>query len=239
MPIETHEPASTTPSALDIIAEMNQTEMSNDVSLRFADGRESLATSLDAASLQREWMETARRLFFEPAAVIRINTHLGTSLFPMLLDVGCLDLTASQKVVVDDRGRERFATKLWASFEDNPFEDGMDHPAEGIIAETLRSAKGQRVLEWLGTFSTDASQPSFAASVLRCLGRHGSVGTVPWRVGLVRDGLTMDSVEIRDAAVQAAESWGDTDLLDVLGLHSEPEPWLRQYIVDVIDDLAG
>ena len=239
MPIEVHAPTSTTPNLLDAFGEMNQSEMSNDTSFWFADGKESLAASLDAASLQKQWLDVAGHLLFEPAAVIQMHTPLGRSLFPMLLDVGCLDLTASQKVVVDDRGRERFATKLWASFEDNPFEDGMDHPAEGIIAEALRSAKGQRVLEWLGTFSTDASQPSFAASVLRCLGRHGSVGTVPWRVGLVRDGLTMDSVEIRDAAVQAAESWGDTDLLDVLGLHSEPEPWLRQYIVDVIDDLAG
>ena len=34
--------------------------------------------------------------------------------------------------------------------------------------------------------------------------------------GLVRDGLAMDSVEIRDAAIQAAESWGDSELLDVL-----------------------
>ena len=239
MPIETYAPASTTPSILDMNAEMNQTETSDDISVWFVDGRESLAASLDAASLQREWMEAARHLFLEPAAVIHIHAPLRTNLFPVLLDVGCLDLTASQKVVVDDRGRERFATKLWASFEDNPFEDGMDHPAEGIIAEALRSAKDQRVLEWLRTFCTDASQPSFAASVLRCLARYDHAGTASWRVGLVRDGLAIDSVEIRDAAVQAAESWGDADLLDVLGLHSEPEPWLRQYISDVIDDLVG
>ena len=56
---------------------------------------------------------------------------------------------------------------------------------------------------------------------------------------LVRDGLAMDSVEIRDAAIQAAESWGDSELLDVLRSHSETEPWLQQYILDVIDDLAG
>ncbi len=134
---------------------------------------------------------------------------------------------------------ERLADKLWAALEDRPIEDGMDHPTEEIIAEALQSAKDQQVLDWLRAFCTDASQPSFAASVLRCLGRHDSAGTVSWRVGLVRGGLAADDIEIRDAAVQAAESWGDSDLLDVLRPHSEPEPWLRQYISDVINDLAG
>ena len=119
-----------------------------------------------------------------------------------------------------------------------PLEDGMQHPAEEIIADELESRKSQRVLEWLRDFCMDASQPSFAASVLRCLARQDNVGTVAWRVGLVREGLAMQSVEIRDAAVQATETWGDSNLLEVLRSHTEKEPWLRQYISDVIDDLA-
>ena len=149
------------------------------------------------------------------------------------------DLAERQKTVIVDPGQERLAAKLRVSFEDEAVEDGMYHPAEKIIAEALLSAKDQPLLDWLRAFCTDASQPSFAASALRCLGRHDSLGTVSWRVGLVRDGLAIDDVEIRDAAVQAAESWGDSDFLEVLKLHSEPEPWLRQYILDVIDDLAG
>ena len=152
MPIETHAPASTTPSLLDIIEQMNQAETPDDFSVWFADGRESLAASLDAALLQREWMEEAGRLFFEPATVIRIHSHLGTNMFPVLLDVSCLDLTTSQEAVVDDRGQQRLASKLRASFEENPFEDGMGHSAEGIIAEALRSVSNQQVLDWLRGF---------------------------------------------------------------------------------------
>ena len=148
-------------------------------------------------------------------------------------------LPEAQETVVDDRDQQRLASQLWTSFELDSVEDGMEHQAEGIIAEALRSAKDQRVLDWFKAFCTDASQPSFTASVLRCLSRISSVGTVSWRVALVRDGLAMDSVEIRDAAIQAAESWGDSELLDVLRSHSETEPWLQQYILDVIDDLAG
>ena len=47
----------------------------------------------------------------------------------------------------------------------------------------------------------------------------------------------MDDVEMRDAAVQAAESWGGREVVDVLMSHDEPEPWLRECIPEIIDDL--
>ena len=132
----------------------------------------------------------------------------------------------------------RLANKLHAAFETEPLEDGMHHKAEDIIGQALQSGKDQHILEWLRDFSLDTAQPVFAASVLRCLGRQEHLGTSSWRSELVRDVLALDDVEIRDAAVQAAELWGDSDILPVLKSHSEPEPWLRDYICDVIDDLG-
>ena len=144
-----------------------------------------------------------------------------------------------QERVAGYGGQKQLAAKLQASFEENPVEDGMEHSAEVIIAGALAAARGSQVLSWFREFCADASQPSFAASVLRCLGRCERVGTVTWRVGLVRDGLAMNDVEIRDAAVQAAESWGGSEMLELLRAHDEPEPWLRQYVSDVIEDLTG
>ena len=137
-----------------------------------------------------------------------------------------------------DKRRDRLAAELRASFEDLSVEDGVGHPAERIIAKALVQAGDKRAIRWLRDFCGDASSPVFAASVLRCLARVDGAGSVSWRVGLVRDGLAMDSVEIRDAAIQAAESWGDSEMVEVLRAHSEPEPWLRQYLYDVIDDLS-
>ena len=54
---------------------------------------------------------------------------------------------------------------------------------------------------------------------------------------LVRSGLAVDNVEIRDATVQAPESWDEPDLATILRQHHETEPWLRRYILDVINDL--
>ena len=143
--------------------------------------------------------------------------------------------TAAQKALVEDRERERLANRLWTAFAADSLEDGMSHPAEEIIGEALRSMEDKPILDWFRTFSLDAERPSFAASVLRCLGRQTLLGTDSWRTELVRDGLSMDDIEIRDAAVQAAESWGDRSLADVMKAHREAEPWLREYIEDVIN----
>ena len=131
--------------------------------------------------------------------------------------------------------RARLEADLWAAFEADPLEDCMNHPAEKIIEEALRGQDEFPVLEWFRAFSHDAAHPGFAASVLRCLGRQASAGTASWRADLVREGLAADCVEIRDAAAQAAESWGD--LRAVLEAHLEPVPWLRDYIRGIIDDL--
>lgn len=150
-----------------------------------------------------------------------------------------LETIAAQKAVVEDRERERLASRLWAAFAAEPLEDGISHPAEEIIGEALRSMEDKLVLDWLRAFSLDAARPSFAASVLRCLGRQTPLGTDSWRTELVRGGRAVDDVEIRDAVVQAAESWGERSLADLMKAHREPESWLRAYIEDVLGDLGG
>lgn len=136
----------------------------------------------------------------------------------------------------DDRDRLLFT--LRSSFDVKPIEDGMDHPAEEIISKALQSPVDERVFDWLKSFSLDAAHPDFAASIIRCLGRFNSPGTVFWRVDLIRSALAMGDAQIRDAAVQAAECWGGEGMRDVLKAHKEPLPWLQDYIYDVIEDLG-
>ena len=239
MQIETYVPpySMTATFVPDTFTKIDQSGMFYDAPRRLVNGRESLAVSADAASLQKMAMKLARYLFLERASAAPLETLLGASLFPVVVDVNCFKPAAAQQSLVEDREQTRLAVELRATFEADPLEDGMNHPAEQIISKALRSTEDKRVLDWLRAFSLDAAHPSFAASVLRCLGRQVNPGTGSWRARLVRDGLTMDDVEIRDAAVQAAELWGDPDMQNVLESHSEPEPWLRNYIRDVIDDL--
>lgn len=137
------------------------------------------------------------------------------------------------------QGLVHLRDSLYASFEAEPLEDGMDHPAEDIIGDVVRSTDDPRVFDWLSRFCLDAEHPAFSSSILRCLGRQIRPGTESWRAELVRKALTINDAEIRDAALQAAESWGGLNMRYILeaGVQNEPLQWLRNYMQDVIEDL--
>ena len=184
-----------------------------------------------------------------PSVVSQESQPLATSLSGMKLQEWLLELerTLSTRLPVhrpsaDDpagqsQRREELAAKLWTAFQASPVEDGIDHPGEVAIREALQSMDGYPVLEWLKMFSVDTAHPQFAASVLSCLGRQQCLGTARWRMEVVRKALSTDAVEIRDAAAQAAESWGGPEMRDVLQEHNDPLPWLQGYILDIINDI--
>ena len=113
----------------------------------------------------------------------------------------------------------------------------MYHPAESVITAVLDSEDRDTVLRSIRSFCLDSSNPAFAAAVFVCVARQPGVGTARWREELVRGGLAVDEVEVRDAAMQAAEYWADSGLLHVLSAHSEPVGWLDEYRRGVMDDL--
>ena len=165
----------------------------------------------------------------------KLYTELG--MLTVSIDADFFEPEAKTALVSQDVDVARLSEKLHIAFEMDQIESGMDHPAEIIILEALARAPHACVLEWLRGFSLNVADPSFASSVLRCLGRLDSPGTTSWRAALVRDALALDDVEIRDAAAQAADSWADPDLIEVLTAHKESEQWLRSYIEQITADL--
>ena len=133
---------------------------------------------------------------------------------------------------------ERFADRLRWAFDAEPFEDGMDHPADEVLESGLRSEERAGILAWLESLCGSAGSPTFIASVLGCLGRHDP-GTTEWRVGVVRRALAHDHPEVRDAALRAAESWAGVEMVRVLRAHDEPVAWLAASIDQVVSDLGG
>ena len=138
--------------------------------------------------------------------------------------------------------QDRLDTMLSAAFEVEPVEDGIAHPAEHILhilEEALHTADQRSLLGRVGALCADTTRPSIVASTLRCLGRLQSPGSSVWRAAVVRAALASSAAELRDAAVQAAESWGDPQLVQVLRSHRETEPWLSRYVREVIEDLGA
>ena len=195
-----------------------------------ANGKESMAVSSDPARLGRYLVKLGRELVVEPAHTAFLDTLLGASLFPAVIDrVG---------FGIEDPEKERLEFRLRTAFDADPLEDGISHPAEQIVREALQSGDDRsRIFAFLRALSVDAEHPGLSASVLRCLSRW-RFGTPAWRAGIVRSALAADDVEMRDAAVQAAESWGGPEMRDVLRSHVETTPWLRAYLQDVVEDLG-
>ena len=201
-------------------------------------GNESLATSVEAESLRMSTMEIMFKLY-QGGNAVRNDAPLNESKFSVLVDPDSAEWRTAEPDPHLVKKQNKLAISLHSAFEAEPFEDGMDHPADRIIENALRSTRDERILEQFGALCLDIERPSFASSILRCLGRQTNIGSAAWRAGLVRNALATADIEIRDAAVQAAESWGGTEIVDILISHNEPEPWLRDCIPDIIDALRG
>ncbi|MDE0447231.1 MAG: hypothetical protein OXH96_11205 [Spirochaetaceae bacterium] len=128
---------------------------------------------------------------------------------------------------------------LSAAFEAQPVEDGVGHPAEQILERALNTGEQAAVLDVVSALCVDTARPGFSAATLRCLGRLTNPGSSVWRAALVRGALAHSDVEVREAAVQAVESWDGTDLIDLLQVHREGEPWLAEYVREVTQDLRA
>lgn len=198
------------------------------IAVLFTKGKESMPVSSYPARLARYLVEIGREVVVEPVDKQFHETSLMTSLFPFVIDTAGFSIEGPEK--------ESLEYRLKAAFDAEPLEDGIHHQAEQIIGEALQSVEKLLVLAVLRALSLDVERPDLSASVLRCLGRLRP-GTPAWRARIVRSALNENDVEMRDAAVQAAESWGGPEMRDVLRSHIEVIPWLHAYIQDVVDDL--
>ena len=220
-------PSTTRPFLSVPLSDIERTGAFDDAWSVVGSGRESLAVSVDQARLRMSFLELGEKLV-ETTSAPFLDKNLGASLFPLVLDIACFE--------IGNRAIAQLEAGLRMAFESDPLEDGIAHPAEGIIDDALRSLGSRRAFAWLRAFSLDAKDPGFASTVLRCLGRRRPE-TPAWHAGIVHSALDADDVEMRDAAVQAAEAWGGPEMLEALESHREAVPWLHAYIRDVIEDL--
>jgi hypothetical protein len=127
--------------------------------------------------------------------------------------------------------------ELCLALDAAPVEDGMRHPGEEILQEAIRSYP-QEMGTWLSSLIFHEMTASTGASILRLVGRHQELPS-SLREELVTRALAGVDVELRDAAVQAVDQWGDTKLLRMLRQHREPAIWIREYLERVIADLEA
>ena len=132
--------------------------------------------------------------------------------------------------------RSKVATSIRRLLDDEPLEDGRSHPAEAFLRPYL-SGGGPALDAWCEGLLGGAVRCSERAALLRLLARVGLPHATDVRLRLVGQALTNAEPEVRDAAIQSAETWGDPALHTVLLAHVDQQDWLQGYAHRVAADL--
>jgi hypothetical protein len=148
---------------------------------------------------------------------------------------------ASLQQAMEEHGNRSTARSAAAMVEDfreildglanEAVEDGVTYPSESLVHSYLESYS-HGGSSWSEILKSASSRPSVLADFLRLAGRAKS-GDSAIRIQLLKAGLRSSSVEVRDAAVQAAELWADPAAVAVLAKHQEAVPWLADYLENV------
>jgi len=144
----------------------------------------------------------------------------------------------------DSEGQRNFDLKefeihvhnLYQTLQQEPVLDGFNHPGLSILIRAFESYPNVAA-QWMHDQITNLSRPSIAADILRLLCRF-KPHTSAWRRDVVVAALQSKSDELRDAAIQAVETWAEPELVALLKAHSDTAPWLADYATQVIRDLA-
>jgi hypothetical protein len=128
------------------------------------------------------------------------------------------------------------AHKIIESLRRYSWEPGMTHPCERDLASYIELFGGIGV----DILQMEALRVGAAtyADVIKVLS-HSSLVTLEHRRLIVSRGLADEDIQVRDAAITAAENWEGTDLADLLAAHDEKEGWLREYMERVIVNLRS
>lgn len=130
------------------------------------------------------------------------------------------------------------ADRLTEAFRASPLADGEAHPADDIIAAFLDSDAGEDYPSDLETIIFQHQDAGLVAATLQCAARFEPPWSDDRKTNLVRSALQASDVGVRDAAVRAAESWLCPDIVTTLERHQDTEPWLQEYIREVIADVV-
>lgn len=131
---------------------------------------------------------------------------------------------------------QRLLMRVGMALDAEPLEAGMDHRAESILAEALDGSATSGMLDAVRDGCLADAGRLAAADLLRCLARLSEPGTDRWRADLIRDALKVGAVEVRDAAIEAAETWKSRSMRDVLQSHVDPDPELRSEISEIVSE---
>ena len=178
---------------------------------------------------------SSQRVPSEPVQVTPVDHH--TVVLPMdnaYAESATRPAEAGRAGFISSAGEASLTERLTEAFKAQPLADGEEHPADDIISAFLSSEAGKLYPCELEAIVLQGEDADLVAATLQCTARFEPPWSDERKTNLVRNALRNNDVCVRDAAVRAAESWLCPEIVTALERHQDSEPWLQEYISEVI-----
>ena len=181
--------------------------------------------------------QNTEELCYHPASLVEeFNKAHNIYKIPVDMEIpGTMTMHDFQAIA---RRFEKYMEEIERLIDLEPVANGYFHPIEDVLKH-LFNEDTNIAAEMLGNIIANEKKGLLAAAIIKCISRIESENIKKIGTRLAGSALKQKDTEVRDAAVQALESWGNRDAVIILKQHDEKVPWLKEYIDGVIEDIIS
>lgn len=134
--------------------------------------------------------------------------------------------------------RERHERDFVALLRESDFEYGFESAADRYVQERF-AENTSATLEWIGhLFVERFADSAITLGIVRVMAHMEYAEAKPHGVTIAISATRHPDAEVRECGVRAFENWGTRDSLELLRTLAFDEPWLQEYVEQVVEDLT-
>lgn len=136
-----------------------------------------------------------------------------------------------------DNFRDHYEAEFLALLRTCEFEYGFESLADTFVEARLRESTFV-TMHWISLlFVEQLSDPAVAIGILRVLAHLKYEQAYPLGLVIAIAATRHQNHEVQECGIRAFENWGTADSLKVLESLTFLEPWIQEYVNQVVDDL--
>lgn len=133
--------------------------------------------------------------------------------------------------------RNRYEAEFLALLRTCEFEYGFDSLADTFVETRLRE-NAFATMYWISLlFFEHLNDPAVAIGILRVLAHLKYEQAYPLGLSIAITATRHQNHEVQECGIRAFENWGTADSLKVLERLTFSEPWIQEYVNQVVGDL--
>jgi hypothetical protein len=134
---------------------------------------------------------------------------------------------------------DRYEAEFLALLRTCEFEYGFDSLADAFVETRLKESTFV-TMHWIGQlFFEHLDDPPVAIGILRVLAHLKYAQAYPMGISIAIAATRHKNHEVQECGIRAFENWGTPDSLKVLEGLTFSEPWIQEYVDQVVEDLRS